>query len=154
MGTVAGAYRGEPRADRASRLGSALAEHSLAVTAAIVIVAAMVTLVVVAVVAVTSLPSAGNSAESAKSIAAIVGAVTTVLGTIIGAFLGARVGSEGKEAAHDDRRAAERRTEISVIRAGVLAAALDPERAHAAYDQVEAMLARRGLIPPDEGGGH
>jgi len=151
MSTVAGAYHGEGRGGQegSGRLASIMAEHSLAITAAIVIVAAMVTLVVVAVVAVTALPSTGSTGESAKSIAAIVGAVTTVLGTIIGAFLGARVGSEGKAAAHDDRRVADQRTEAAVIRAGVLAAALDPEQARNASAEVERMLARRGLISRD-----
>jgi len=72
-------------------------EETLAVTtAAVVTLFALTLLVALAIVAVLALPE-GSADENAKSIATIVGATTTVIGTIVGAFVGNRVGAAGKE---------------------------------------------------------
>jgi hypothetical protein len=45
--------------------------------------------------------------NTAGDVTAVVGSVTSLIGTVVGAFLGVQVGSQGKEKAEDARKAAE-----------------------------------------------
>jgi hypothetical protein len=52
--------------------------------------------------------------SAAADVTAVVGSVTTVVGTIIGAFFGVQIGSAGKEAAENGRAHAERAARLAL----------------------------------------
>jgi len=52
--------------------------------------------------------------SAAADVTAVVGSVTTVVGTIIGAFFGVQIGSAGKEAAETGRAHAERAARLAL----------------------------------------
>ena len=52
--------------------------------------------------------------STASDVTAVVGSVTTVVGTIIGAFFGVQIGSAGKEAAENGRAHAERAARLAL----------------------------------------
>ena len=121
-------------------------EETLAVTtAAVVTLFALTLLVALAIVAVLALPE-GSADENAKSIATIVGATTTVIGTIVGAFVGNRVGAAGKEKAERERAEAQKHLEAELVRTTYLAANLPDEKATDTLAVIEAVLGRRGLV--------
>lgn len=59
---------------------------------------------------------------AASDVVAVVGSMTTLIGTLVGAFFGAHVGSAGKEAAEAGRTRAERTTRMALGK-------LDPQAA-------------------------
>ena len=87
----------------------------------------IVGLVVIAVM-VLKLPVSGENWKPSE-ITALIGAITTFLGSVVGAFLGVQVGAAGKDKLEAARVKAETEREKAQETANLALAALQPEEA-------------------------